>query len=162
MDRQKIDIDIEERVTRAVGYFKSGYNCAQAVVMAYDDIMDLSVEALAKIAAPFGGGMGRMREVCGTVSGMTFIAGAILPAINPQNLEERKANYALVQHFAQCFRQENGDIVCRRLLGLEPMAERSETPMPSQRTEEYYRKRPCAEYVASAARIVAEYLAERC
>ena len=160
--RQKIDIDIEERVTRAVGYFKSGYNCAQAVVMAYDDIMDLSVEALAKIAAPFGGGMGRMREVCGTVSGMTFIAGAILPAINPQNLEERKANYALVQHFAQRFRQENGDIVCRRLLGLEPMAERSETPMPSQRTEEYYRKRPCAEYVASAARIVAEYLAERC
>lgn len=162
MDRQKIDIDIEERVTRAVGYFKSGYNCAQAVVMAYDDIMDLSVEALAKIAAPFGGGMGRMREVCGTVSGMTFIAGAILPAINPQNLEERKANYALVQHFAERFRQENGDIVCRRLLGLEPMAERSETPMPSQRTEEYYRKRPCAEYVASAARIVAEYLAERC
>lgn len=162
MDRQKIDIDIKERVTRAVGYFKSGYNCAQAVVMAYDDIMDLSVEALAKIAAPFGGGMGRMREVCGTVSGMTFIAGAILPAINPQNLEERKANYALVQHFAQRFRQENGDIVCRRLLGLEPMAERSETPMPSQRTEEYYRKRPCAEYVASAARIVAEYLAERC
>lgn len=162
MDRQKIDIDIEKRVTRAVGYFKSGYNCAQAVVMAYDDIMDLSVEALAKIAAPFGGGMGRMREVCGTVSGMTFIAGAILPAINPQNLEERKANYALVQHFAERFRQENGDIVCRRLLGLEPMAERSETPMPSQRTEEYYRKRPCAEYVASAARIVAEYLAERC
>ena len=162
MDRQKIDIEIEARVTRAVGYFKSGYNCAQAVVMAYDDIMDLSVEALAKIAAPFGGGMGRMREVCGTVSGMTFIAGAICPAITPQNLEERKANYALVQHFAQRFRQENGDIVCRRLLGLEPMAERSETPMPSQRTEEYYRKRPCAEYVASAARIVAEYLAERC
>lgn len=162
MDRQKIDIDIEERATRAVGYFKSGYNCAQAVVMAYDDVMDLSVEALAKIAAPFGGGMGRMREVCGTVSGMTFIAGAICPAINPQNLEERKANYALVQHFAERFRQENGDIVCRRLLGLEPMAERSETPMPSQRTEEYYRKRPCAEYVASAARIVAEYLAERC
>lgn len=159
MDRQKIDIDIEERVTRAVGYFKSGYNCAQAVVMAYDDVMGISVEALAKIAAPFGGGMGRMREVCGTVSGMTFVAGAIRPAINPQNLEERKANYALVQHFAQRFRQENGDIICRRLLGLEPAAERSETPMPSQRTEEYYRKRPCVEYVATATRIVAEYLA---
>lgn len=158
MDRQKIDV--EQRVSRAVGYFKSGYNCAQAVVMAYDDVMGLSPEALAQIAAPFGGGMGRMREVCGTVSGMTFVAGAISPAVNPQNLEERKANYALVQHFTQLFRQENGDIVCRRLLGLEPMAERSETPMPSQRTEEYYRKRPCAEYVASAARIVAEYLAE--
>ena len=155
-------INVEERVSLARQYFESGYNCAQAVVMAYNDIMSLTTDEAAKIAAPFGGGMGRMREVCGTVSGMTFIAGAICPAINPQNLEERKANYALVQHFAERFRQENGDIVCRRLLGLEPMAERSETPMPSQRTEEYYRKRPCAEYVASAARIVAEYLAERC
>lgn len=159
MNIQKIEIDIDERVSRAVGYFKSGYNCAQAVVMAYDDVMGLSTEAIAQLAAPFGGGMGRMREVCGTVSGMTFIAGAIRPAVNPQNLEERKANYALVQHFAQLFREENGDIVCRRLLGLESAVERSETPMPSQRTEEYYRKRPCAEYVASAARIVAEYLA---
>ena len=158
---KKFIIDTEARVERAVNYFKSGYNCAQAVVMAYDDVMGLSVEMLAKIAAPFGGGMGRMREVCGTVSGMTFIAGAISPATNPQNLDERKANYALVQRFAQSFRDENGDIVCRRLLGLEPSVERSESPMPSKRTEEYYRKRPCAEYVASAARIVAEYLTEQ-
>lgn len=76
-------------------------------------------------------------------------------------MEERKANYALVQHFAEQFRHENGDIVCRRLLGLEPMAERNESAMPSERTAEYYRKRPCAEYVATAARIVAEYLHER-
>lgn len=158
---KKFIIDTEARVERAVNYFKSGYNCAQAVVMAYDDVMGLSVEMLAKIAAPFGGGMGRMREVCGTVSGMTFIAGAISPATNPQNLDERKANYALVQRFAQSFRDKNGDIVCRRLLGLEPSVERGESPMPSKRTEEYYRKRPCAEYVASAARIVAEYLTEQ-
>ena len=160
MDRQKIDIDIEERVTRAVGYFKSGYNCAQAVVMAYDDIMDLSVEALAKIAAPFGGGMGRMREVCGTVSAMTMLAGAISPSFDPKNMEERKANYALVQKFASEFRNTNGDIVCRRLLGLEPREEQKESAMPSERTAEYYRKRPCVEYVATAARIVGEYLAK--
>lgn len=158
MDRQKIDIDIEERVTRAVGYFKSGYNCAQAVVMAYDDIMDLSVEALAKIAAPFGGGMGRMREVCGTVSAMTMLAGAISPSFDPKNMEERKANYALVQEFASEFRNTNGDIVCRRLLGLEPREEQKESAMPSERTAEYYRKRPCVEYVATAARIVGDYL----
>ena len=114
-----------------------------------------------KLAAPFGGGMGRMREVCGTVSGMTLLAGAIKPAVNPQNLEERKDNYALVQYFAEQFRAENGDIVCRRLLGLEPMAERAETPMPSERTAEYYKKRPCVEYVGCAARIVGEYLATK-
>lgn len=157
MEKQ-LSINVDERVERAVDYFKSGYNCAQAVVMAYDDVMEMSPEVLARLAAPFGGGMGRMREVCGTVSGMAFVAGAIAPSVDPSNLEERKQNYALVQQFADKFRAENGDIVCRRLLGLEPMVERSESPMPSARTPEYYKKRPCVEYVACAARIVAEHL----
>ena len=156
-----MSINIEERVERARNYFLEGYNCAQAVVMAFDDIMAMDVEQLARLAAPFGGGMGRMREVCGTVSGMTMVAGAIAPSSDPKNLEERKANYALVQTFAESFRRENGDIVCRRLLGLEPMVERNETAMPSERTAEYYKKRPCVEYVACAARIVAEYLAAK-
>lgn len=160
MEKQ-LQINIEERVARAINYFKSGYNCAQAVVMTFDDVMDLTPEQLAKLIAPFGGGMGRMREVCGTVSGMAFVAGAISPSADPQNLDERKANYALVQQFAEEFRKENGDIVCRRLLGLEPMVERAETAMPSERTAEYYRKRPCAEYVGCAARIVAEYLQQK-
>ena len=142
-------VNIDERVERARGYFLEGYNCAQAVVMAYDDVMAMDVATLARITAPFGGGMGRMREVCGTVSGMAFVAGAIAPSADPKNLEERKNNYALVQVFADAF---------RRLLGLEPMVERAETPMPSERTAEYYKKRPCVEYVACAARIVAEYI----
>lgn len=158
MENREIKIDVEARVARAEEYFKAGYNCAQAVVMAFDDVMGMSQEDLAKMIAPFGGGMGRMREVCGTVSGMAFVAGAIAPSADPKNLEERKNNYALVQHFAEEFRRENGDIVCRRLLGLEPIEERKETPMPSERTAEYYRKRPCSEYVGCAARIVAEYL----
>ena len=157
MEKQ-LDINVDERVERAQAYFKAGYNCAQAVVMAFDDVMQISPDELARLAAPFGGGMGRMREVCGTVSGMTFLAGAIKPSSNPSNLEERKENYALVQLFADKFREENGDIVCRRLLGLEPVVERAETAMPSERTSEYYRKRPCSEYVGCAARIVAEYL----
>ena len=157
MEKQ-LDINVDERVERAQAYFKAGYNCAQAVVMAFDDVMQMSPDELARLAAPFGGGMGRMREVCGTVSGMAFLAGAIKPSTNPSNLEERKDNYALVQLFADKFRKENGDIVCRRLLGLEPIAERAETAMPSERTPEYYRKRPCSEYVGCAARIVAEYL----
>lgn len=153
-----ISIDVNERVERACAYFKEGYNCAQAVAMAYSDIMDMRVEEVAKITAPFGGGMGRMREVCGTVSGMTILAGFIQPSSDPKNLEERKNNYALVQHFAEQFRKENGDIVCRRLLGLEPIVERNETAMPSERTPEYYKKRPCSEYVGCAARIVGEHL----
>jgi C_GCAxxG_C_C family probable redox protein len=152
-------INIEERVERARNYFLEGYNCAQAVVMAFDDIMAMDVVTLARLAAPFGGGMGRMREVCGTVSGMTMVAGAIEPSVDPKNMSQRQANYALVQAFAERFRNENGDIVCRRLLGLEPMVERAETAMPSERTAEYYKKRPCVEYVACAARIVAEHLA---
>ena len=159
MEKQ-LNINVEERVERAQNFFKSGYNCAQAVVMAFDDVMGLSTEELARLAAPFGGGMGRMREVCGTVSGMAFLAGAIKPSVDPSNLEERKENYALVQTFADKFRAENGDIVCRRLLGLEPIVERNETAMPSERTAEYYRKRPCSEYVGCAARIVAEHLAK--
>lgn len=152
---------VEERVERARGYFLEGYNCAQAVVMAFDDVMGMDVSELARLAAPFGGGMGRMREVCGTVSGMAMVAGAIEPSTDPKNMSQRQANYALVQSFANSFRQENGDIVCRRLLGLEPMVERAETPMPSERTSEYYKKRPCVEYVGCAARIVAETLAAR-
>lgn len=159
MEKQ-LQINVEERVESAQQYFKAGYNCAQAVVMAFDDVMQMSPEELARLAAPFGGGMGRMREVCGTVSGMAFLAGAIKPSADPSNLEERKNNYALVQTFAQKFCEENGDIVCRRLLGLEPAVERTETAMPSERTQEYYRKRPCSEYVGCAARIVAEYLAK--
>lgn len=156
---ENIEINIEERGARAREYFTAGYNCAQAVVMAFSDIMSLDEVGAARIAAPFGGGMGRMREVCGAVSGMTMVAGAISPATDPKNMVERKNNYALVQHFAAMFREQNGDIVCRRLLSLEPREENAETAMPSQRTAEYYKKRPCVEYVAAAARIVATYLA---
>lgn len=156
---ENIEINIEEREARAREYFTAGYNCAQAVVMAFSDIMSLDEVGAARIAAPFGGGMGRMREVCGAVSGMTMVAGAISPATDPKNMVERKNNYALVQHFAAMFREQNGDIVCRRLLSLEPREENAETAMPSQRTAEYYKKRPCVEYVATAARIVATYLA---
>ena len=154
-----IAINVDERVERARNFFTAGYNCAQAVAMAFDDVMEMDVTTVARIAAPFGGGMGRMREVCGAVSGMTLVAGSICPSVDPKNMEERKANYALVQNFAAQFRAENGDIVCRRLLGLEPAVESAESAMPSERTAEYYRKRPCVEYVATAARIVAEHIA---
>ncbi len=149
-------IDIEARVEAARNNFLSGYNCAQSVVLAYNDLLGMDDRLAATVSASFGGGMGRMREVCGTVSGMSLLAGFISPAVDPTNMSQRKANYALVQNFAESFRKENGAIVCRELLGL-PAA--SSEPQPSERTAEYYRRRPCADYVASAARIVGEYLA---
>lgn len=152
-------IDLQERVQRARELFTSGYNCTQSVFLAYSDLFDLDPRFAATISAPLGGGMGRLREVCGAVSGMTLLAGLLAPAYDPKDQAAKAANYALVQRFAERFREENGAIVCRELLGL---VQRKDEPTPSPRTAEYYKKRPCAEYVATAARIVGEYLVGLC
>lgn len=149
------DFDLEERVERAGRLFKEGYNCAQAVVMAYNDVFGLDDAVAAAISSGFGGGMGRMREVCGSVSGMVALAGLISPASDPSDKQARTANYALVQEVAGKFRDINGSIICRDLLSLgsKPAAE---SPVPSERTAEYYRKRPCEELVRISARIIGE------
>ena len=154
-------IDIEERVAKARRLFKEeGYNCCQAVVLAYCDVFGLDEKTAASVTSGFGGGMGRMREVCGTVSGMTFLSGLINPADDPSVKTARTANYALVQEMADEFRKINGSIVCRELLGLVSVgsggAAAKESPEPSDRTAEYYKKRPCEELVGIAARIVGE------
>lgn len=156
-----MQIDVEARVQRARELFTSGFNCAQSVFLTYADLFGLEPGLAATLSAPLGGGMGRLREVCGAVSGMSLLAGFISPASRPASTPEgqaaKKANYALVQEFAERFRAENGAIVCRELLGL---TQRKDSPAPAERTAEYYRKRPCAEYVAAAARIVGEKLRE--
>ncbi len=149
------NIDIEQRAAKAKELFLSGYNCCQSVVLAFEDITALEPELAATISAPFGGGMGRLREVCGAVSGMTMVAGFISPCPTNSDAVAKKENYALVQRFAEAFREQNGAIVCRTLLGLDRA---KDNPTPSPRTAEYYRKRPCADLVADAARIVAKYL----
>ena len=136
-----MDFILEERVEKACDLFRQGYNCSQSVFLAYNDLL--------------GGGMGRLREVCGAVSGMSLIAGFLAPCPDPAVRQAKAATYALVQEFAERFRAENGAIVCRELLGL---ACRKEEPVPAERTAEYYKKRPCVELVACAARIVGEYL----
>lgn len=146
-------VDVEERVALARELFTSGYNCAQAVFIAYRDLAQLDVESAATIAAPFGGGMGRLREVCGAVSGMTMCAGYIAPNALPNDNANKRKCYTMVQALAEEFRRENGSIVCRELLGL---SQQKDNPTPSERTAEYYSKRPCVEYVATAARIVGE------
>lgn len=151
--------DPQERAARARNLFLEGYNCTQSVVLAYADLFpELSADQLAALAAPLGGGVGRLREVCGAVSGMALVAGRICPNPRPKDQPAKAACYALVQDFARAFRQSNGAIVCRELLGL---AERHSRPEPSERTPEYYRKRPCPDLVADAARLVAERLNAR-
>lgn len=146
-------VNPQERAEQAREYFTSGYNCAQSVFLAYRDITGIDEVLAVTISAPFGGGMGRLREVCGAVSGMTMVAGFIAPNSQPNDNENKKNCYATVQALAEEFRAENGSIICRELLGL---AQQKDDPTPSPRTGEYYKRRPCAEYVAIAARIVGE------
>ena len=155
------EFNIEERVEKAKRLFKEGgYNCCQAVVLAYNDLFGLDNETAAAVSSGFGGGMGRMREVCGAVSGMTMLAGLMKPASDPSVKDWRTANYALVQKMAGEYRDINGSIVCKELLGLVPMGSGTpapkESPEPSDRSPEYYKKRPCEELVGIAARIAGE------
>lgn len=148
-----LNIDKDTRAAQARAFFKGGYNCCQSVAMAYADVLGLDKDTVAMLASGFGGGFARMREVCGCVSGMTMVAGALRPATNPSVRTERTANYALVQELADEFRKMNGSIVCRELLGLD---RKRESPQPSERTAEYYKKRPCEEMVGIAAGILAD------
>ena len=145
------------RAEQAREYFKQGYNCAQSVALAFTDLTGLSEQETARLASSFGGGLGRMREVCGTVSGMALVAGILYGYDDPKDQEGKSAHYALVQSLAGKFREENGSIVCRELLG-----DRSAiTPTPEARTPAYYKKRPCADLVAMATGILEDYISSR-
>lgn len=147
---------LKEEKARAL--FREGYNCAQSVVGAFCDEMQMEKETALRLASSFGGGMGRLREVCGTVSGMFLIAGALYGYDAPKDYEAKKEHYERIQELATRFQAENGSIVCRELLGA---AGRDNSPAPSRRTEEYYKKRPCEELVGTAARIMEAYMAQQ-
>ncbi len=148
-----MQIDIEERRTRARNLFREGYNCCQSVVMAYSDVIGIDDVLAATISSSFGGGVGRLREVCGAVSGMAVVAGFLQPSVDPADRDAKAKNYAFVQQLAEPFRIANGSIVCRELLGIDHS---KDAPVPSERTAEYYKKRPCVELVAMAAGVVGE------
>lgn len=149
----------ERRIATARENFRKGYGCCQAVALTYADVLQMSESDIAKVAAGFGGGFARMREVCGCVSGMTMVAGAISPSINPGVQPERKANYALVQELAAAYKAINGSIICREILtgaGCAPTP--CDGPEPSLRTPEFYKKRPCEELCGIAAGLLADRL----
>jgi C_GCAxxG_C_C family probable redox protein len=141
---------MEERIEKAVALFKEGYNCSQSVVAAFADMYGFTQEQALKMAASFGGGIGRMRQTCGAACGMFMLAGLENGSATPHDAQGKMQNYALVQELAADFKQENGSLICSELLGIAP---KPQNPTPEARTEEYYQKRPCAEMVASAVRI---------
>ncbi len=144
-----------EHGLKAAELFLSGYNCAQAVAVAFCDVTGLEEKFTAKLVSSFGGGMGRLREVCGAVSGMLFVLGHLYGYDTSDDDKVKMELYKQVQALAEKFRQENGSIVCREILKNPPT-----DPVPCPRTAEYYAKRPCARMVKTAADLMDAFMAE--
>lgn len=154
---------MESRKEKAMELFKKGYNCSQSVVLAYSDVLGLDWDTAAKMSASFGGGFGRLRHVCGTVSGMAMVAGMITASSDPKDTEQKKENYEMMQKLAKEFEKQNGSIICRELLGLDggqtTVSEKYRTgAAPEPRSSEYYKKRPCPELVGQACEILEHML----
>ena len=143
-----------DHAMKAAELFMEGYNCAQAVAVAFCDVTGLEETLSARLASSFGGGMGRMREVCGAVSGMLMVAGVLYGYDSSDDDAAKKAHYSLVQELAGKFRERMGSIICRELLKNPPS-----DPAPTPRTAEFYAQRPCTRMVLLAARILDEYIA---
>ena len=138
---------------KAAELFLSGYNCAQAVAVAFCDVTGLTEQQAAKMASAFGGGMGRMREVCGAVSGMLLVLGTLEGYDTPGDDVSKKRLYSQVQALAKQFREANGSIICREILKNPPS-----DPNPTPRSAEFYAQRPCARMVMTAARLLEEFM----
>lgn len=140
---------------KAAELFLQGFNCAQAVAVAFCDVTGLEEQQAARMASAFGGGMGRMREVCGAVSGMLMVLSQLYGYDTPGDDNHKMEFYARVQALAGKFREENGSIICREILKNPPS-----DPNPTPRTAEFYAKRPCAKMVLTAGRLMDEFMEE--
>ena len=136
---------------KAVEYFKSGYNCAQSVFLAFAEDFGFDKDTALKLSSSFGGGMGRLREVCGAVSSMFAIAGLKYGYTSNNDDEIKAQHYKRIQDLAEKFRADFGTIICRELLGLPSGVD---SPIPSKRTDDYYSVRPCEEFIKRASEII--------
>lgn len=143
---------------KAMKLFQEGYNCSQSVFLAFEDLYQIERETALRLSSSFGGGMGRLREVCGAVSGMFMVAGLLYGYDSPEAADEKKEHYQRIQQLAHEFQEECGSIICRDLLGL-PAGK--DDPTPLARTEAYYKKRPCGQLVGLAAAIMETYINEQ-
>ncbi len=144
-----------DKANLAKKYFKDGYNCCQAVVLAFLDEIDIDKETALALSSSFGGGVGRLREICGAVSGMCIVAGLKYGYISPTDNNKKADHYALIQKLAKDFEERNGSIVCKVLTGIE-----KDNHIPTERNSEFYKKRPCAELVYDAAEIMQKVIEE--
>ncbi|MEG0767295.1 MAG: C-GCAxxG-C-C family (seleno)protein [Clostridia bacterium] len=149
---------MEEKRAQAQALFRAGYNCPQAVLLAFADELGLERVMAARLASSFGGGMGKLREVCGAASAMFMIAGLCYGYDDPKDHEAKSAHYALIQHLAAQFRERNGALLCRDLLAGIPVEGGSE---PEERTEAYYAARPCLRLVGEAAALIEQLMNEK-
>lgn len=150
--------EIDERVARAVDYFMQGYGCCQSVVAAFSDLYGLDETMAKRIAAGFGGGVGRMRMMCGAVSGIVMLVGLDCGQTEGSDREGKSACYKIVQDLLAQSKAENGSLICAEILGIQGHEKALSSYVASPRTAEYYKTRPCAAKVESAARIFANYL----
>ena len=157
-DKQPLTPELEARVQCAVDNFMQGYGCCQSVVAAFADLYNLDDTMAKRIAAGFGGGVGRMRMMCGAVSGIVILAGLDRGQIDGADRKGKSRCYKVVQELLDEFKVQNGSVVCAELLGLKGHEKAQSSYVASPRTAEYYKTRPCAAKVESAARIFAEYL----
>lgn len=139
---------------KAMKLFKQGYNCSQSVFLTFADELGIDTETALKLSSSFGGGMGRMREVCGAVSAMFMIAGLKYGYTEPDNKEIKTEHYQRIQELAKRFKDKHDTIICRELLGVDA----DDNPVPSDRTQEYYDSRPCERLIGDAAGIISEYI----
>jgi len=142
---------METHADRAEALFKTGYNCAQSMIGAFEGEIGIDFETSMRLASSFGGGMGRLREVCGALTGLFMVVGLQSGYSDPQDHEAKTRHYQLVQDLASQFRDRFGTLLCRDLLELE---ETISEPIPEKRTDEYYQRRPCAEYIRFAASLL--------
>ena len=158
---RKGQIKMIAHAEKAKSLFYEGYNCSQAVLCAFTDITGIDLESSARMASSFGGGLGRQREVCGTVSAACLVLGIVMGYSDPKDPEAKKDHYALVRRFCDSFRASEGSIICRELLVKAHVEQTSITPggEPEERSAEYYKKRPCPQLAWQAAHILDEILA---
>ncbi len=142
---------------KAMALFREGYNCSQSVIGAFAEDLELEFDTSMRLASSFGGGMGRMREVCGTVSAMLMVIGIKFGYSEPKAFDKKSKHYKLVQDAAEMFREKHGSIICRELLGLNLKPGETDNHVPERRTKTYYKKRPCVNIVGDAAEIT-EYI----
>ena len=145
------------RKNDAINNFYEGYNCSQAVVLAFKDLLPIDEKTLLEMSSSFGGGISRLRETCGAVSGMAIVLGILYGYSNPKSQEEKASHYARIQEVILKFEERNHSLVCRELLNLQ---DKHSSPIPTIRTKDFYDNRPCPKLIGDAAEILEEYIKE--